>query len=76
MLTIEGFTQTKDYAIIEEAFLNKGITLIITDKRELEENGNGDNYRSEKFFSEEGLKEFVQLLDATREKLNDNTICI
>jgi len=60
----------------ELAFLNKGITLTITDKRELEENGNGDNYRSEKFYSEEGLKEFVQFLDATREKLSDNTICI
>jgi DNA gyrase subunit B len=60
----------------ELAFLNKGLTLTITDKRELEENGNGDNYRTEKFYSEEGLKEFVQLLDATREKLNDNTICI
>ena len=27
VVTIEGFTQTKEYTIIEEAFLNKGITL-------------------------------------------------
>lgn len=60
----------------ELAFLNKGITLTIIDKRELEENGNGGDYRSEKFYSEEGLKEFVQLLDATREKLSENTIYI
>lgn len=60
----------------ELAFLNKGITLTITDMREIEENGNGDNYRSENFYSEEGLKEFVQLLDATREKLIDNIIYI
>jgi DNA gyrase subunit B len=60
----------------ELAFLNKGITLTITDMREIEENGNGNNYRSEKFYSEEGLKEFVQLLDATREKLTDNVIYI
>ncbi|MBN2214078.1 MAG: DNA topoisomerase (ATP-hydrolyzing) subunit B [Bacteroidales bacterium] len=60
----------------ELAFLNKGITLTITDKREIEENGNGNGYRSEKFYSEEGLKEFVRLLDATREKLTDNIIYI
>ncbi len=60
----------------ELAFLNKGITLTITDMREIEENGNGNNYRSEKFFSEEGLKEFVQLLDATRDKLINNIIYI
>jgi DNA gyrase subunit B len=60
----------------ELAYLNKGITLTITDKRELEENGNGGEYRSEKFYSEEGLKEFVQLLDATREKLTENIIYI
>ena len=60
----------------ELAFLNKGIKLSITDKRELEENGNGGQYRSEQFYSEEGLKEFVRLLDATREKLIDNIIYI
>ncbi len=60
----------------ELAFLNKGISLSIIDKRELEENGNGDDYRTEKFYSDEGLKEFVQLLDATREKINDNVIYI
>jgi len=42
----------------------------------LEENGNGGHYRSEKFYSEEGLKEFVRLLDATREKLIDKIIYI
>jgi DNA gyrase subunit B len=60
----------------ELAFLNKGIALTIIDKRELEENGNGGDYRSEKFYSEEGLKEFVKLLDATREKLIDKIIYI
>lgn len=60
----------------ELAFLNKGIRLTITDKRELEENGNGNSdtsaephYRTEEFFSEEGLKEFVGFLDGNREKL-------
>ncbi len=60
----------------ELAFLNKGIRLTVTDMRELEENGNGNEYRSESFYSEEGLKEFVELLDSTREKLVSNVINI
>jgi DNA gyrase subunit B len=68
----------------ELAYLNKGISLSITDKRETEENGNGNGennsyaggFRDEKFFSETGLKEFVQYLDETREKLTENIIYI
>ena len=60
----------------ELAFLNKGIRLSIIDKRELEENGNGGEYRQESFYSAEGLKEFVRFLDSTREKLIENTIYI
>jgi DNA gyrase subunit B len=50
----------------ELAFLNKGIRLTITDLRDKDENGNA---KSLSFFSEGGLLEFVQYLDATREKL-------
>jgi DNA gyrase subunit B len=53
----------------ELSFLNKGIKLMITDKRELEENGNGGQYPEEIFYSEKGLSEFVTLLDENREKL-------
>jgi DNA gyrase subunit B len=60
----------------ELAFLNKGIRLAVTDMRELEENGNGNEYRNESFYSKEGLKEFVELLDSTREKLVSNVINI
>ena len=65
----------------ELAYLNKGIRLAITDKREKVENGNGaDNgngqFRNEKFYSETGLVEFVQYLDETREKLTENIIYI
>ena len=66
----------------ELAFLNKGVRLSITDKRELEENGNGngngngEKFLHEEFFSEEGLKEFVEFLDANRESLIENTIHI
>ncbi|PXY01283.1 DNA topoisomerase (ATP-hydrolyzing) subunit B [Marinifilum breve] len=55
----------------ELAFLNKNIRLNITDKREQNEEG---EYRSDSFYSEEGLKEFVEYLDTTRERLIEDTI--
>jgi len=65
----------------ELAFLNKGIALSLLDKRELVdtngnggENGNGEEYRQDTFYSEEGLKEFVEFLDATRDKIIEDTI--
>ena len=55
----------------ELAFLNKGIKLLLTDKRDVQEDG---AFKSEIFHSEEGLKEFVQYLDNTRERLIEDTI--
>lgn len=60
----------------ELSFLNKGIKLSITDKRELEENGNGGHHPKEEFYSERGLLEFVELLDQNREKLIEAPICV
>ena len=57
----------------ELAFLNAGIRLSLIDKREKDEEG---NFRTDQFYSEEGLKEFVEYLDNTREKLIDDTIHI
>ena len=64
------FTHTTEYKyeilanrLRELAFLNKGIHLTLTDKRQNDENGQA---LSEHFYSEEGLKEFVKYLDATR----------
>jgi DNA gyrase subunit B len=57
----------------ELAFLNKGINLTITDLRENDESGNPI---SEVFFSENGLEDFIDYLDANREKLIPNPICI
>ena len=66
----EIFTHTTEYKyeilsnrLRELAFLNKGIQLTITDKRVKNEQG---GYLSETFHSKDGLKEFVQYLDATR----------
>ncbi|HCM77572.1 MAG TPA: DNA topoisomerase (ATP-hydrolyzing) subunit B [Cytophagales bacterium] len=50
----------------ELAFLNPRIKLTLKDLREKDENG---GYRSDVFYSEGGLREFVEYVDATREKL-------
>ncbi len=57
--------------IRELAFLNKGITLTITDEREKDEEG---NFISNTYFSELGLTDFINYLDATREKLMNEPI--
>ena len=63
----------------ELAYLNKGISLSLTDRRELiketDENGvETERYRSDVFYSKEGLKEFVGYLDAGAEKLIESPI--
>ena len=55
----------------ELAFLNKGIRLTLTDRREKDSNG---DFKAEEFFSKEGLKEFVEYLDGTREHLIDQIV--
>ena len=57
----------------ELSFLNKGITVTITDYREKLEDG---SYKNEAFHSERGLSEFVEFLDGNREKLIENVIAI
>lgn len=72
------FTQTIEYSydtlanrMRELAYLNKGVTITLTDKRNKDEKG---EYISETFFSEEGLKEFIKFLDETREPLIQHVI--
>ena len=50
----------------ELAFLNPGIRLNLTDLREQDEHGEP---RKDTFFSEGGLREFVEYIDSTKEKL-------
>jgi DNA gyrase subunit B len=57
----------------ELAFLNKGVKLTLTDKRDKDENG---EFKTKKFSSDEGLKEFVEYLDASRERLTENIMHI
>ncbi|MDB2622416.1 DNA topoisomerase (ATP-hydrolyzing) subunit B [Flavobacteriales bacterium] len=55
----------------ELSFLNKGISLSITDKREQDDEGKDI---TSTFLSEGGLGQFVEYLDATRENLIQNVM--
>ncbi|MDO5607686.1 MAG: DNA topoisomerase (ATP-hydrolyzing) subunit B [Capnocytophaga sp.] len=64
------FQQTLEYnydtlasRMRELAFLNKGITITLTDRRNTDDKG---EFVSEKFHSENGLKEFIRYLDGNR----------
>jgi len=57
----------------ELAFLNKGVHLSITDKRRRDDNG---SFIKDSFYSERGLKEFVEFLDATRDSILADVIYI
>jgi DNA gyrase subunit B len=64
------FTQTLEFSydtlagrMRELSFLNKGITITLTDRRFKKENG---DFEGEIFHSKEGLKEFVRFLDGNR----------
>jgi len=57
----------------ELSFLNKGICLTISDRRQPDENG---EFKTEKFYSENGLKEFIEYIDVNKEKLTEEIIHI
>ncbi|MBQ4822219.1 DNA topoisomerase (ATP-hydrolyzing) subunit B [Aquimarina sp. MMG016] len=72
------FQQTTEYnydtlasRMRELAYLNKGITITLTDMRHKDDDG---NYVSEVFHSEEGLKEFVRFLDTSRSAIIGDVI--
>lgn len=71
----------------ELAYLNKGIAITLTDHRqmvsEFETDENGDSkptgrevFRSETFFSDEGLKQFIGYLDAGAQKIIPEPVCV
>ena len=72
------FTQTLEYSydilagrMRELGFLNRGITITLTDLREKDEEGKP---KAEVFYSEEGLKEYVKYLDGNRTPIISNVI--
>ena len=50
----------------ELSYLNRGIRILLTDERDIQEDG---TQRSQEFYSEGGLKEFTEFIDQNREKL-------
>ena len=65
-----------DYSILatrlrDLAFLNSGITLMLTDMREIDEAGNP---KQETFFSQTGLDEFVRYIDGNKESLINDIV--
>ena len=57
----------------ELAFLNRGLTLKITDERNADEEG---NFKTETFYSANGLKDFINYIDGSKEKLTPEPIHI
>ncbi|MFN5675236.1 MAG: DNA topoisomerase subunit B, partial [Bacteroidota bacterium] len=55
----------------ELSFLNKGIAIMLIDERVSDDQG---QFLQERFYSEGGLKEFVNYLDGAKEKLIDEPI--
>ena len=71
--TLEYSYETLSLRMRELSYLNKGINIIIVDKRNKDEKG---EYISETFHSKEGLKEFIHFLDETREAIIGNVIAM
>ncbi len=66
--------ETLSTRLRELSYLNKGIRLSLTDNRDI--NPETKEPRYEVFYSEFGLREFVEYIDNSREKLIENTIDI
>ncbi|MDR0893586.1 MAG: DNA topoisomerase (ATP-hydrolyzing) subunit B [Mediterranea sp.] len=71
------FTETVyDYKILasrlrELAYLNAGLRISLTDRREVNEDG---SFKSDHFYSQEGLREFVRYIESSREHLINDVI--
>ncbi|WP_158974116.1 DNA topoisomerase (ATP-hydrolyzing) subunit B [Cellulophaga sp. L1A9] len=69
------FTQTVEFSyetlanrMRELSYLNKGVSITMTDKRQKDKDS-PSGFHEERFYSEEGLKEFIKFLDGNREPL-------
>jgi DNA gyrase subunit B len=76
----EIFVQTLDYnyetlslRMRELSYLNKGIKIVIIDRRSKDDKG---EYITETFQSKDGLKEFIHFLDETRESIIGDVIAM
>ena len=71
--TLEYNYETLSLRMRELSYLNKGIKIVITDKRNKDDEG---EYVSETFQSQEGLKEFIHFLDEAREAIIGDVIAM
>ena len=71
--TLEYNYETLSLRMRELSYLNKGIKIVIIDKRNKDEQG---EFVSETFQSKEGLKEFIHFLDETREAIIGDVIAM
>jgi len=71
--SVEFKYETLAKRLRELAFLNKGIKISITDKRQVDDNG---DFRKDAFYSEEGLKEFIRFIDANRDPIISEVIAM
>lgn len=55
----------------ELSYLNRGVKIMLTDERQKEEDG---SFLSETFYSEGGLKEFVEYIDGNREAIMEKVV--
>ncbi|MEZ4968923.1 MAG: DNA topoisomerase (ATP-hydrolyzing) subunit B [Flavobacteriaceae bacterium] len=69
------FTQTVEYSyetlanrMRELSFLNKGVAITLMDRRQKDKDSES-GFVTERFYSQEGLKEFIKFLDGNREPL-------
>ncbi len=76
----EIFVETLEYSynilaarIKELSYLNKGLKMVVTDERQVDEKG---NFKTETFHSEGGLLEYVAYLDESRARLIEKPIYV
>ncbi|MDC9722455.1 MAG: DNA topoisomerase (ATP-hydrolyzing) subunit B [Urechidicola sp.] len=72
-ITTEYSYDTLAARLRELSYLNKGLTINLTDKRRKDDEGNNI---TETFMSTRGLPEFIEYLDATRERLTSGVIAM
>lgn len=70
-LSLEYSYDTLASRMRELSFLNKGITMVLTDRRHKNDDG---EFESDTFYSDEGLPEFIKFLDGNREPLMKTVI--
>ena len=70
-ITTEFNYDTLAARLRELSFLNKGLTINLTDRRRKDDEG---NEITELFYSDRGLPEFIEYLDATRERLISDVV--